>query len=226
VLGVDNRPAVASFSQHSNYDHNLIDLAERADTDWLRRAPERAAIEGLIHCAAYFPVANCLDVDEVRRAFEVNVFSGIRIASCLLKNTNDRRFVACFILSPLGYWTVSGRSVYSATKAALERFAEGSQIEAVDGHSPGVAIVGLRSGFFQSDLLSRSGPTWGTRLQGIISRPASVVANRVVNSVLREPRTSRLVNITWDARLGTFFAPIIRHGQIVKSSVRRVEWRS
>ena len=86
-----------------------------------------------------------MTVDEIRRILEVDLLAAVELTHAVLPGMLERRRGAvCFVSSVAGRTGVAGESVYSATKAGLDAFAESLRFEAAGtGVHVGVVVPGV-----------------------------------------------------------------------------------
>ena len=128
------------------------------------------------------PVAEMSSAD-VRRLLSVNLGAPLELTRALLPTLLERpRAVVVFVTSIAGRAGVAGESVYSATKAGVDVFAESLRLElAGTGVRVGVVVPGVvDTGFF-----ARRGRPYQRR------RPKLVPADRVAAAVLRAVTAER-----------------------------------
>lgn len=159
------------------------DLAVPADRE--RLAADAVAAYGhvdvLVNNAGfgYLGIASAMDVDVIRRLVEVNLLAAIELTRSLLPGMTERgRGAICFVTSIAGRTGVAGEAVYSATKAALDTFADSVRVEVVgSGVDISVVVPGVvDTGFFDT----RGTPYARTRPRPI---SADTVAAAVVRAV-------------------------------------------
>jgi short-subunit dehydrogenase len=155
-----------------------------------------------------------MDVDVIRRLVEVDLLAAIELTRSLLPEMIQRRSGAiCFVTSIAGRTGVAGEAVYSATKAALDIFADSLRGEtALSGVDISVVVPGVvDTGFFET----RGAPYGRKRPRPI---PADVVADAVVRAVERgraeewRPRWLRIAPMVRTLAPGAFRALTVRFG--------------
>jgi short-subunit dehydrogenase len=161
-----------------------------------------------------------MTVDEIRRIIEVDLLAAVELTHAVLPGMLERGWGAvCFVSSIAGRTGVAGESVYSATKAGLDAFAESLRFEATGtGVHVGVVVPGVvDTGFFDK----RGRPNERDRPKPV---PPEAVADAVVATVggraevwvprwLRIASTIRAVAPSTYRRLATRFGETIRLDQ-------------
>ncbi len=99
---------------------------------------------------AYYERMDYQDWQRVEHIFRVNVFSPIYTLQMMQQRCPAGGYSAVLIASAMSYIAVPGYSLYAATKAAVDRFAEGYRFEMPPNtHLMVVYPVATRSAFFQ-----------------------------------------------------------------------------
>lgn len=99
---------------------------------------------------AYYEQMDYPDWERIERIFRVNVFSPIYAAQVLRQRCPQGGYTIVLVASAMAYIAVPGYSLYAATKAAVDRFAEGYRFEMPPNtHLMVVYPVATRTGFFQ-----------------------------------------------------------------------------
>lgn len=80
----------------------------------------------------YYETIQKADWEHIERIFQLNVFSPIYAFEKLNQLNNGRNFKMVITASAMGVMAMPGYALYSATKAALHRFAEGVRLEMRD----------------------------------------------------------------------------------------------
>jgi short-subunit dehydrogenase len=127
------------------------------------------ASDMVIHCAGigYIGAVDAVPIAEVERCLAVNFTAAVALARAsipLMRARGSGRLV--LFSSGTAWYGVPGETAYAASKAALERFAEGLAIE-LDGSGVGVLVV--LPGPVETPML-RSPQVFGA--QAPIARPA------------------------------------------------------
>lgn len=98
----------------------------------------------------YYEVLQQPDWEHIQKIFQMNVFSAIYSFEKMMALNRGRDFKMVMTASAMGVMAMPGYALYSATKAALHRFAEGVRLEL---HSPRqlmlVYPIATRTGFFK-----------------------------------------------------------------------------
>ena len=151
--------------------------ADRAAEDILR---EVGGVDVLVNNAGagYFGPTEAFTVERVQQQFEVNVFGPLRVNRAFLPSMRERRSgLIVYVSSVAGRIVLPGSGVYTASKFALEAFAEAASYE-LAGLGIDVAIV--QPGAFETNIgNSRVGPDDTARLAGYahLQRTAEAVQN-------------------------------------------------
>jgi short-subunit dehydrogenase len=197
----------------------IADLALPADRERLAAEALRTHghVDVLVNNAGFGhlgPVA-AMDVDVIRRLIEVDLLAAIELTRSLLPGMIERRRGAiCFVTSIAGRTGVAGEAVYSATKAALDTFADSLRVEtAGSGVNVSVVVPGVvDTGFFET----RGAPYTRSRPRPI---PAETVADAVVRAVERDraeewrPRWLRIAPTVRALAPGAFRLLAVRFGR-------------
>jgi len=143
-------------------DVHLLDVTEQASIDGLVADLAGAPIDVLINNAGLYgtrPEFEGLEIDDVRRVFEVNAFGPLRVTQALLPNlrAGGLKKVA-HLTSKMGSIadnTSGGSYAYRASKSALNMFAKSF---ALDFAAEGIASCVLHPGWVQTDMGGPSAP--------------------------------------------------------------------
>lgn len=208
-MGVDLHPPEADLMIHQAYTHVVADLADAGEVERLMDGMRGQNFDGVIHCAVCFSNCRMSDVAEIRRVFEVNLFSALSIIS-RLHDASGRTLTLCVVSSPLAYFSMRNRSSYSASKAALERLVEGWQYESTEGNHSPLRVIGIRPGIFNSTIRNGDNRSVGTLASRVVPRNPEVFANRIAKLVTSPHLTNGIRNSSWDARFATLLSPIVR----------------
>ncbi|GAC1402598.1 MAG: SDR family NAD(P)-dependent oxidoreductase [Mycobacterium sp.] len=165
----------------------IADLAVPADRQRLAAEALEAFghVDVLVNNAGfgYLGPVSTMPPEVIRRLIEVNQLAAIALTRSLLPRMIDReRGAICFVTSIAGRTGVAGEAVYSATKAALDTFADSLRVEtAGSGVNVSVVVPGVvDTGFFE---------TRGTPYTR--SRPRPIPADRVAEAVVRAVESDR-----------------------------------
>lgn len=199
----------------------IADLAVPADRQRLAAEALDAFghVDVLVNNAGfgYLGPVSTMPVDAIRRLIEVNQLAAIELTRSLLPQMIDRkRGAVCFVTSIAGRTGVAGEAVYSATKAALDTFADSLRVEtAGSGVNVGVVVPGVvDTGFFET----RGTPYTRSRPRPI---PADTVAEAVLRAVQRDraeewrPRWLQVAPTVRALAPGAFRRLVVRFGRQV-----------
>jgi short-subunit dehydrogenase len=197
----------------------IADLAAPADRERLASAAVDAFghVDVLVNNAGfgYLGPVSAMDVDVIRRLIEVDLLAAVELTRALLPGMIERRRGAiCFVTSIAGRTGVAGEAVYSATKAALDTFADSLRVETAEsGVNVSVVVPGVvDTGFFET----RGTPYTRSRPRPI---PAETVADAVVRAVERDraeewrPRWLRIAPTVRALAPGAFRRLAVRFGR-------------
>jgi short-subunit dehydrogenase len=99
---------------------------------------------------AYYERVDYQDWQRIEQIFRVNVFSPIYTLQVMQQRFPSGGYMAVLVASAMSYIAVPGYSLYAATKAAVDRFAEGYRFDMPPNTQLMVVYpVATRSGFFQ-----------------------------------------------------------------------------
>ena len=125
----------------------VADLATPQGRDHL--AAEAGPVDVLVNNAGvgWSGPLTQMSVDDIRRVVEVDLLAAIELTCAVLPGMLDRgEGAVCFVSSIAGRTGVAGEAVYSATKGALDTFAESLRYEAAGtGVHVGVVVPGVVS---------------------------------------------------------------------------------
>lgn len=100
---------------------------------------------------AYYEQLHDPNWQRIERIFQINVFSPIYAAQLMRQRCPEGGYTLVFVASAMAYIAVPGYSLYAATKAALDRFAEGYRFDVPSNtHLMLVYPVATRTNFFQN----------------------------------------------------------------------------
>jgi short-subunit dehydrogenase len=156
--------------------------------------------------------------EQVEQVFRLNVISTIFALQKLKAMNVGRDFKLVCVASAMAYWALPGYAVYAATKAALERFAEGARFELKRPQQLMMVYpIATRTSFFE-----RAGA--GEQLP-LFSQSAGYVAEAILRGIRSDGRDvypSRLFAIAlwFDRRL-----PVLRRMYQMMELRRFEKWR-
>lgn len=129
---------------------------------------------------AYYESLAQADWERIDRIFRVNVFAPIYAAVKMRELNPGRTYKVVITASAMGLLAIPGYAVYGATKAALDRFAEGYRLELDDPSSLMLVYpIGTRTGFFTAAAESAAPQPWPTQR-------AETVARAIVRGIERD----------------------------------------
>jgi NAD(P)-dependent dehydrogenase (short-subunit alcohol dehydrogenase family) len=168
VVATTRQPAQARAALGEHGDRLLIvsldvtrpDQAEAA----VAAAKERfGRIDVLVNNAGYGQLGWFENTSDalIRRQFETNLFGAMNVTRAVLPVMRQQRSGHVFTVSSVaGLVSVSGSSVYSASKFAVEGWMEGLAAEL---KPLGIASTIVEPGFFRTDFLDASSVSYGDR---------------------------------------------------------------
>ncbi|NHF65606.1 SDR family NAD(P)-dependent oxidoreductase [Xanthomonas hortorum] len=168
VVATTRQPAQARAALGDQGDRLLIvpldvtrpDQAEAA----VAAAKERfGRIDVLVNNAGYGQLGWFENTSDalIRRQFETNLFGAMNVTRAVLPVMRQQRSGHVFTVSSVaGLVSVSGSSVYSASKFAVEGWMEGLAAEL---KPLGIASTIVEPGFFRTDFLDASSVSYGDR---------------------------------------------------------------
>jgi short-subunit dehydrogenase len=147
------RTAAEELSGQARIFTFVGDLTTEADTERLFQEAEQQLghIDVFIANAgfAYYEQHTTPDWGHIERIFALNVFSPIYSAARMARHAAGRPYTLVMVASAMAYIAIPGYSLYAATKAALDRFAEAYRHDMpAQGHLMVVYPVATRTGFF------------------------------------------------------------------------------
>ena len=99
---------------------------------------------------AYYERLSYWDWERIEHIFRVNVFSPIYTLQAMQQRYPSGGYTVVLVASAMSYIAIPGYSLYAATKAALDRFAEGYRFDVGPSvHLMVVYPVATRTNFFQ-----------------------------------------------------------------------------
>ena len=165
------------------------------DEDSMRTAvdqiiAEAGRIDALVNNAGYSQsgAAETLDLDDVRRQFETNVFGLLRLSQLVLPTMRSQRSGRIVNISSMGGRLVfPGGAVYHATKYAVEAISDAMRFE-VAGFGIAVAIVEpglIVTNFEQAALASMDGLTSGDGIYDEFNRQVAATMSEAYSGPMR-----------------------------------------
>lgn len=153
---------------------------------------------------AYYEALERADWDRLDRIFRVNVFAPIYAAVKLRQLNGDRPYKLVITASAMGLLAIPGYAVYGATKAALDRFAEGYRLEMDDpARLMLVYPIGTRTGFFAAAAETAAPQPWPTQ-------PADHVARAIVRGIEQDRQAVHPSRLFQLVLLADRFLPFVR----------------
>jgi NAD(P)-dependent dehydrogenase (short-subunit alcohol dehydrogenase family) len=130
----------------------LLDITDPASPDAVDRIERTfGSIDVLVNNAG-FGVEGTFEetpIDAVRRQFEVNVFGTVALTQAVLPHMRARRAgTIVFVTSVSGLCAIRGLSAYSASKFALEGFADALRMEVAPF---GIHVMSVEPGGFRTE---------------------------------------------------------------------------
>lgn len=153
---------------------------------------------------AYYEALERADWERLERIYRVNVFAPIYAAVKMRELNQGRPYKVVITASAMGLLAIPGYAVYGATKAALDRFAEGYRLELDDpARLMLVYPIGTRTGFFAAAAETAAPQPWPTQ------RPEAV-ARAIVRGIERDRRTVHPSFLFQLVLLADRFLPFVR----------------
>lgn len=151
--------------------HDNFEVTDDASVDGLARALDGRKIDVLINCAGILTRESLddLDLDRIRKQFEVNAIGPLRVSAALLPNLEKGSKVA-IITSRMGSIadnTSGGRYGYRMSKAAVNM---AGRSLAWDLKGQGIAVVLLHPGMVATEMTGRQGIPPEEAARGLIER--------------------------------------------------------
>ena len=170
---------------------------------------QKISIDTLFYCAAkkYVGDAMHIDVEKLQEMMSVNYFSVVAIiksfANKLIPNSN-----VYLMTSGVANFGVNNDGAYSATKAALERYAEAARIELDSRH---INITLISPGRMKTDLALIENSFSGDIKLLVNTKAAdpNVVALKVISCIGKKNRRINLTLSTPIIRFLALFAPMV-----------------
>jgi uncharacterized protein len=122
-----NRAQIIPFITDLSFAKNIDELFKTADN-------QMGGIDLFVANAGfpYYESIQKADWEHIERIFQLNFYSPIYAFEKLLRINKGRDFKMVITASAMGVMAMPGYALYSATKAALHRFAEGVRLEMRD----------------------------------------------------------------------------------------------
>jgi NAD(P)-dependent dehydrogenase (short-subunit alcohol dehydrogenase family) len=163
----------------------------------------------LIHAGGRRVVGLVEDVPaaEVRGCFAVNLFAAFSLSAALAPRMRRRRSGhIVFVTSGTAHYGIPTEAAYSASKAGLERLAEGLRLEL---EPSGVAVTLVSPGLVETPMVRRPAVFGATRPIPVPDRAADpdAVAAAVLAGLLGRPERVELTWRSWLARRLACAAP-------------------
>jgi short-subunit dehydrogenase len=129
---------------------------------------------------AYYEQLNATDWQHLEQIFRVNTLSPIYSLLKMRQINKHSNWKTVMVSSAMAEWTVPGYTVYAATKAAINRFAEGYKFDHSGNHLMVVYPIATRTRFFE---------TAGKRIPTAFPvQSAELVARKIVSGILHDHR--------------------------------------
>lgn len=153
---------------------------------------------------AYYEALERADWTRLERIFQVNVCAPLYAAVKMREINGGRPYKMVITASAMGLLAIPGYAVYGATKAALDRFAEGYRLELDDPSSLMLVYpIGTRTGFFAAAAKTAAPQPWPTQR-------AEAVARAIVRGIERDRRTVHPSFLFQLVLLADRFLPFVR----------------
>ncbi len=151
--------------------HAGVEVTDDASVAGLAQAVDRRSIDVLVNCAGILTreTLDDLDIDQIRRQFEVNAIGPLRVTAALLGNLAAGAKVA-IITSRMGSIednTSGSRYGYRMSKAAVNM---AGRSLAHDLKEKGVAVILLHPGMVATEMTGRQGMPPDEAARGLIAR--------------------------------------------------------
>jgi NAD(P)-dependent dehydrogenase (short-subunit alcohol dehydrogenase family) len=135
----------------------LCDITDATQVDYLRQVVSAATaqVDVLVNNAgtAYAGPVELLDLDDLRRQFEINVFGHVAVTQAFLPMLKASRGMIINMSSIGGLFSTPGLGAYSASKYALEALTDALRIEVAPF---GVRVVMIEPGSAKTQLQATS----------------------------------------------------------------------
>jgi short-subunit dehydrogenase len=178
--------AVAELAERIGAAPVTADLAQPEQT--ARLATETLAVAGRVDIVVanagvgYFGPFGQMPTHDIESLVEVNLTAAVRLTRALLPAMVDRgNGYFAYVSSIAGRIGVAGESVYAATKAGLDVFAESLRLE-LRGSGVGVGV--LVPGVVATSFFDRRGRPYGRTMPKPL--PVGLVADRIVRMIERD----------------------------------------
>ncbi len=153
---------------------------------------------------AYYELLERADWERLERIFRVNVFAPIYAAVKMRELSAERPYKMVITASAMGLLAIPGYAVYGATKAALDRFAEGYRLELDDpARLMLVYPIGTRTGFFSAAAPSAAPQPWPTQ-------SAEQVARAIIRGIERDRQVVHPSRLFQLVLIADRFLPFVR----------------
>ncbi|MDH3317012.1 MAG: SDR family oxidoreductase [Gammaproteobacteria bacterium] len=151
--------------------HDKLEVTDDASVQRLAKALDGRTIDVLINCAGILTRESLddLNVDQIRKQFEVNAIGPLRVTAALLSNLKKGSKVA-IVTSRMGSVednTSGGRYGYRMSKAAVNM---AGRSLAWDLKDQGIAVVLLHPGMVATEMTGRQGIPPEEAARGLIER--------------------------------------------------------
>jgi len=118
----------------------------------------------------YYEVIQQPDWDHIQKIFQLIVFPQIYTFEKMMDINQGKEFKMVMTASAMGVMAMPGYALYSATKAALHRFAEGVRLELRNPHQLMLVYpIATRTGFFKRASQSTPIP-WPAQTSEVVAR--------------------------------------------------------
>lgn len=98
---------------------------------------------------AYYGYCDAPDWQALERIFRLNVLSPLYAAQAMRAQHQEQPYKVVIMASAMAFWALPGYAVYGATKAAVDRFAEGFRLELDDPRRLAIVYpISTRTRFF------------------------------------------------------------------------------
>ena len=149
------RAACQDPSRHLTWRFDLADAAGVGESLGARLAAEPGRVWGFVHCAAVLQILplRSLPLDQVRNAFDVNLFSAMEIVRALTRRKVNERSLrsVVFVSSIASQFGARGMSAYCASKGALDALMKALAVEL----APEVRVNSVLPGGIRTEMTAR-----------------------------------------------------------------------
>jgi short-subunit dehydrogenase len=159
---------------------------------------------------AYYEKIASPDWERLAKIYQINVFSPLYATARMAQLNAGRPYKVVITASAMSHMAVPGYAIYSSTKAALHRFAEGYRYELQDPSTLTLVYpIATRTAFFEVAAGSRQPTHWPTQspahvaraiVRGIERDKAAIYPSRLFRLVLFLDRFVPLVRRVVTAR--------------------------